>query len=160
MREKKIINLIVNGEPTALLVASNELLINVLRERLGLTGTKYGCGTGQCGACTVLIDGQPKLGCLLLAVSVNGAEIITAEGLASPEGGLDPIQEAFLDESAIQCGYCTPGMVLMSKNLLEINPTPTESEIRLHIKGNICRCTGYHNIVSAIKTCAEQNKKG
>jgi aerobic carbon-monoxide dehydrogenase small subunit len=157
-QKKHIIQFTVNREPTTLLVDSNELLINMIRDRLGLTGTKYGCGTGQCAACTVLVNGQPVLGCLTLAVSIDGSEIVTAEGVASPDGGLDPIQEAFIDNAAIQCGFCTPGMVLVSKHLLETNPTPNEDEIREHIKGNLCRCTGYHGIVKAIKSCADQNK--
>ena len=155
---KHIIQLIVNREPTTLLVDANDLLINVIRDQLGLTGTKYGCGTGQCGACTLLVDGQPILGGLTLAISVNGSEIITAEGVTSPDGSLDPIQDAFIDNAAIQCGFCTPGMILISKNLLENNPSPSEDEIREHIKGNLCRCTGYNGIVKAIKSCAEQNQ--
>jgi carbon-monoxide dehydrogenase small subunit len=120
-----------------------------------LTGTKYGCGTGQCGGCTVLVDGEPILSCLTLAVAVDGADILTIEGVAEPEGILDPVQEAFLDTAAIQCGYCTPGMVLMAKDLLNKNPSPSEDQIREHIKGNLCRCTGYHRIVQAIKSCSE-----
>ena len=120
-----------------------------------LTGTKYGCGTGQCGGCTVLVNGEPILSCLTLALAVDGADILTIEGVAGPDGILDPIQEAFLDTAAIQCGYCTPGMVLMAKDLLSKNPSPSEDQIREHIKGNLCRCTGYHRIVQAIKMCAE-----
>jgi aerobic carbon-monoxide dehydrogenase small subunit len=150
------IQITVNREPMTLNVESNELLVNLIRERLGLTGTKYGCGTGQCAACTVLVNGEPVLGCLTLAVSVNGADIVTAEGLASPNGKPDPIQDAFVEKAAIQCGFCTPGMVLVSKNLLENNPSPSEEEIREQIKGNLCRCTGYHSIVKAIKSCTEQ----
>jgi len=158
-KNNHIIQLIVNREPTTLLVASNELLINVIRDRLGLTGTKYGCGTGQCAACTVLVNGQPVLGCLTLAVSVDGAEIVTAEGVAAPDGSLDPIQDAFIGNAAIQCGFCTPGMILVSKNLLESSPTPSEDEIREHIKGNLCRCTGYNGIVKAIKSCTSEKKR-
>jgi carbon-monoxide dehydrogenase small subunit len=137
-----------------LVVEPNELLINLLRNELGLTGAKYGCGTGQCGACTVLIDGEPALACVTLAVACDGKEIVTIEGIAGPNGDLHPIQEAFLDENAVQCGFCTPGMILMAGDLLRRNPDPTEEEIRHHIKGNICRCTGYNGIVRAIKKAA------
>jgi carbon-monoxide dehydrogenase small subunit len=150
----------VNGEFCELLVEPNVLLINVLRDQLELTGTKYGCGTGQCGGCTVIVNGDPVLGCLTLAVSVDGAEILTIEGLGEPDGALDPLQEAFLDTNAIQCGYCTPGMVLVGRDLLNKNPNPSEAEIRHHIKGNICRCTGYNGIVKAIKQCAERTTQG
>ena len=146
--------LTVNGEDHMLVVEPNELLINVLRNELGLTGAKYGCGTGQCGACTVLIDGEPVLSCITLAVACDGKEITTIEGVSGPDGELDPIQEEFLNENAIQCGFCTPGMILVAKDLLKRNPHPTEDEIRHHIKGNICRCTGYNGIVRAIQNAA------
>lgn len=146
--------LTVNGEDHMLVVEPNELLINVLRNELGLTGAKYGCGTGQCGACTVLVDGEPVLSCITLAVAVDGKEITTIEGVAGADGELDPIQEEFLQENAIQCGFCTPGMILVARDLLKRNPHPTETEIRHHIKGNICRCTGYNGIVRAIKKAA------
>lgn len=155
---KKTIQLTVNGETHEIIVEPNALLINVLRDELGLTGTKYGCGIGQCGSCTVLVNGEPVMSCLILAVAVNEANILTIEGLAKPDGILDPVQEAFLDHSAIQCGFCTPGMVLMARDLLNKNPAPSEPEIREHIKGNLCRCTGYTSIVRAIKSCAQ--KKG
>ena len=128
----------VNGEKHELLVEPNALLVNVLREELGLTGTKYTCGTGQCGACTVLVNGDSVLSCLTLAVAVDGSEIQTIEGLAKPDGTLDPVQEAFLDHSAIQCGYCTPGMVLMGKEILDKNPSPTSMFSLVH--GLIDRC--------------------
>lgn len=140
----------VNGEMHETMVEPNALLINVLREELGLIGTKYSCGLGQCGSCTVLVNGEPVLSCLTLAVSVDGADITTIEGVTDRDGTLDPLQDAFLDHGAIQCGYCTPGMVLMGKDLLNKNPSPTEVEIREHIKGNLCRCTGYNGIVRAI----------
>ena len=146
--------LTVNGDEHMLVVEPNELLVNVLRNELGLTGTKYGCGTGQCGACTVLIDGEPALACVTLVVACDGKEIVTIEGIAGPDGDLHPIQEAFLDENAVQCGFCTPGMVLMAGDLLRRNPHPSEEEIRHHIKGNICRCTGYNGIVRAIQRAA------
>ncbi len=151
-----VIVLNVNGEDHMLVVEPNELLINVLRNELGLTGAKYGCGTGQCGACTVLIDGEPALACVTLAVACDGKEIVTIEGIAGPDGDLHPIQEAFLDENAVQCGFCTPGMILVARDLLRRNPHPTEAEIRHHIKGNICRCTGYNGIVRAIQNAAER----
>ena len=152
--EKHTIDLTINGEKYELRVAPNELLVNVIRETVGLTGTKYACGTGQCGACTVVVDGEPILGCLTLAVTVDGSEITTIEGLANADGTLDPLQEAFLDTNAIQCGYCTPGMVLVGRDLLQKMPNPSEDQIRHHIKGNICRCTGYNGIVRAIKKAA------
>lgn len=155
---KSKVSFTVNNEFYELLVEPNVLLINVLRDQLELTGTKYGCGTGQCGGCTVIVNGDPVLGCLTLAHSVDGAEILTIEGLGAPDGALDPLQEAFLDTNAIQCGYCTPGMVLVGRDLLNKNPNPSEAEIRHHIKGNICRCTGYNGIVRAIKKTASENK--
>lgn len=153
---KKEIEFTINGKRKKLFVKPNELLLNVIREKLGLTGPKYGCGIGECGACTVLVDGEPVLSCLTLAVTVDGKEITTIEGIAGDK--LHPIQEAFLEQGAIQCGFCTPGMVLMAKALLDENPSPTEGEIREYIKGNLCRCTGYTNIVKAIKEAA--TKKG
>ena len=153
--KKQTIQITVNGEKHTLDVELNALLINVLREELSLTGAKYACGNGQCGACTVLIDGESVLSCLTLAVAADGADIITIEGLAKPDGTLEPVQEAFLDNAAIQCGFCTPGMVIMGKELLDKKPTASEKEIRQHIKGNLCRCTGYHSIVRAIKSCSK-----
>jgi len=153
--QKQHIQMRINGEPCEFLVEPNTLLMNLLRNEMELTGTKYGCGTGQCGGCTVLVNGEPVLSCLTLALAVDGADILTIEGVAAPDGTLDPIQEAFLDTAAIQCGYCTPGMVLMAKDLLHKYPSPSEDQIREHIKGNLCRCTGYHRIVQAIKSCSE-----
>jgi carbon-monoxide dehydrogenase medium subunit len=148
--ESAVVSLTVNGEAMEIDVAPNELLLNVLRERLELTGSKYGCGIGECGACTVWLDGQPALGCLVLAVSADGADVRTIEGLAAPDGTLDPLQQAFIDEDAFQCGYCTPGMLMMSKKLLEEIPQPTEDEIRGYLRGNHCRCTGYASITRAV----------
>jgi carbon-monoxide dehydrogenase medium subunit len=148
--ESVVISLTVNGEAMEIDVAPNELLLNVLRERLELTGSKYGCGIGECGACTIWLDGQPALGCLVLAVSADGADVRTIEGLAAPDGTLDALQQAFIDENAFQCGYCTPGMLMMSKKLLEEIPQPTEDEIRDYLRGNHCRCTGYVSIVRAV----------
>ena len=155
MMPKQPIQMTINGDLREFLVAPNTLLMNLLRNEMELTGTKYGCGTGQCGACTVLVNGEPVLSCLTLALAADGADILTIEGVAQPDGTLDPIQEAFLDTAAIQCGYCTPGMVLMAKDLLNKNPSPSEAQIREHIKGNLCRCTGYHRIVQAINSCSE-----
>ena len=144
----------LNGELVEVDVRPNELLLNVLREKFHLTGTKYSCGLGECGACTVLVDGEPVLACLTLAVDVDGKEVVTIEGLAK-NGELDPIQRAFAEEGAIQCGFCTPGFIIIIKALLSENPNPTEEEIREYIRGNLCRCTGYVNIVKAIKRALE-----
>ncbi|RKX75780.1 MAG: (2Fe-2S)-binding protein [Spirochaetes bacterium] len=152
MNERQIV-LEVNGKEYKLTVKPNELLINVLRERLGLMGTKYGCGVGECGACTVLMDGNPVLSCQMLALSASGSKITTIEGIAQ-NGRLHPLQEAFLDEGAVQCGFCTPGMILSAKALLDKKPNPTDMEIKEAIRGNICRCTGYINILRAIKTAS------
>jgi carbon-monoxide dehydrogenase medium subunit len=148
--DRHLIHLTVNGVRHELPVAPNELLLNVLRERLGLTGTKYGCGVGECGACTVHIDGVPALACLTLAVAVDGSEVLTIEGLASPGGELDPLQEAFIEQNAFQCGYCTPGMLMMTRSLLSNIPSPTEDDVRDYLKGNRCRCTGFASIVRAV----------
>jgi carbon-monoxide dehydrogenase small subunit len=147
------ITLKVNGREYPLEVRPNELLLNVLRERLGLTGTKYGCGIGECAACTVLLDGRAVLSCQTLAFTVDGREITTIEGLER-NGELDPVQQAFIDEGAVQCGYCTPGMVLSAKALLDRVPNPSYEQIKQAIRGNLCRCTGYTNIVRAIKNAA------
>jgi len=152
-QEECLIELTVNGVKHELTVAPNELLLNVLRERLELTGTKYGCGVGECGACTVHIDGVPALACLTLAVAVNGSEVLTVEGLASPDGELDPLQEAFIEQNAFQCGYCTPGMLMMTRSLLSEIPAPTEDDVRDYLKGNRCRCTGFASIVRAVMEC-------
>jgi len=119
-----------------------------------LTGTKYGCGIGECGACTVQLDGVPTLSCLTLAVAVDGREVMTVEGLEGPDGQLDPLQEAFIENAAFQCGYCTPGMLMMTKRLLEENPAADEDDIRDYLKGNRCRCTGFAAIVRAVRSCA------
>ncbi len=145
------IHLTVNGESMELDVAPNELLLNVLRERLELTGSKYGCGIGECGACTIWLNGAPVLGCLVLAVAADGGAVRTIEGLAGPNGQLDPIQEAFIEENAFQCGYCTPGMLMMTRKLLDETPAPSEADVRDYLKGNHCRCTGYASIVRAIQ---------
>jgi len=144
----------VNGELVTLDVKPNELLINVLRDKLKLTGTKYVCGIGECGACTVLVDGEPVLSCLTLAVDVNGREVTTVEGI-SRGGELSEVQQAFVEEGAIQCGYCIPGFIVMSEYLLRVNPKPTEEEIKEYLRGNLCRCTGYVNIIKAVKKASE-----
>lgn len=144
----------VNGEPVTLDVKPNELLINVLRDKLKLTGTKYVCGIGECGACTVLLDGEPILSCLTLAVDVNGREVTTIEGISKGDD-LSEVQEAFVEEGAIQCGYCIPGFIIMGEYLLRIKQRPTEDEIKEYLRGNLCRCTGYVNIIKAIKKASE-----
>jgi aerobic-type carbon monoxide dehydrogenase small subunit (CoxS/CutS family) len=151
------IEITVNGRRRSLTVKPNDLLINVIRKDLHLTGTKYGCGIGECGACTVLLEGKPVLACLMLAASANGKTITTVEGLGDEK--LDPVQEAFIDHGAIQCGFCTPGMVVTAKALLEENPNPTEDEIKDYIRGNICRCTGYTGIVKAVQSCGCSDHK-
>ena len=147
--KKQMVHLKVNGEIHEFLIEPNALLLNVLRNQLGLTGAKYGCGVGECGTCTVLIDGMPVNSCLLLAVQVDGREITTIEGLAEGDK-LHPVQQAFVDYGAIQCGFCTPSMVLSAKALLDQNPHPSEKDARDAIEGNLCRCTGYTKIVEAI----------
>ncbi len=143
------ITLKVNGESYRLDAEVKRTLLDVLREDLALTGTKKGCGAGECGACTVLMDGKPVNSCLVLAVDASGREITTIEGVGGIEG-LTPIQEALVDHGAIQCGYCTPGVVMTAKALLDSNPHPTEAEVREGLSGNLCRCTGYVKIVEAI----------
>lgn len=153
------IKLKVNGVEREVYVEPWWSLAEVLREELGLTGTKISCETGNCGACTVLIDGKAVKSCLLLAVKARGKEILTIEGLAE-NGKLSPLQEAFIEHFAIQCGYCTPGMIMMAKALLDETPNPSEEEVREGIRGNLCRCTGYVKIVEAILAAAEKMKQG
>ena len=144
----------VNGTPYERDVEPRKLLIHFLRDDLDLTGSHVGCDTGNCGACSVIVDGVLVKSCMLLAVQANGAQIETVEGLAE-NGNLDGLQQAFSDHHALQCGYCTPGMLMSAKHLLDHNSSPTEAEIRKAIQGNICRCTGYVNIVEAIKAAAK-----
>ena len=151
---KKLIRLTVNEQEHELAVSPNRTLLQLLREDLELTGAKHGCGLGECGACTVQVDGVPMNACLILAVQANGARILTIEGLAQ-DGRLHPIQSAFVEQGAIQCGFCTPGMILSAKALLEENPRPNEEEIRKAISGNLCRCTGYQKIVEAIEAASK-----
>jgi carbon-monoxide dehydrogenase small subunit len=149
------LHLSVHGEPFSLTVEPHLTLLEVLRDTLGLTGTKEGCGTGDCGACTVLLDGEPVNSCLLLAVEAEGSEVITIEGLTN-NGNLHPVQEALVALGGVQCGFCTPGMVLSSVALLKRIPRPTEAEIRDALAGNLCRCTGYDKIVRAVQAAAEE----
>jgi carbon-monoxide dehydrogenase small subunit len=147
------ITVTVNGGTERLSVASNMTLLQMLREKLALTGTKNGCEAGECGACTVLVDGEPVNSCMMLAVETDGREVLTVEGLA-PEGQLSPLQQAFVEHNAVQCGFCTPGMLMSAYALLQRNPEPTEAEIREALVGNLCRCTGYVRIIQAVKTAA------
>ena len=149
MAQKKI-KLNVNGRGVAVMVKPTETLVDVLRDKLDLTGTKKACGLGDCGACTVLMDGKAVNSCLILAMDAQGHEITTIEGLEKKDGTLHPLQEAFLENGAVQCGFCTPGMVLSAKALLDENPSPTEEEVRRALAGNLCRCTGYAKIVQAV----------
>jgi carbon-monoxide dehydrogenase small subunit len=151
---RTLIALNVNGEDFEVPVAPTDFLVDVIRDRIGLTGTKRGCGIGDCGACTVLLDGKPILSCLTLAVACHGKQITTIEGLAGKGGELHPVQQAFVDKGAIQCGFCTPGMILSSKALLDRIPNPTEEEIKTGIAGNLCRCTGYVKIIEAVRHAA------
>ena len=151
---KHILQLHVNGETYEVLTQIQKTLLEVLREDIGLIGTKRGCDLGACGACTVLIDGKPHLSCLTLAVDVQGKEILTIEGL-SHNGDLHPLQKAFIKKGAIQCGFCTPGMILAAKAFLDEQPHPSEEEVKRAISGNLCRCTGYVKIVEAILTASE-----
>ncbi|MBQ0059336.1 MAG: (2Fe-2S)-binding protein [Lachnospiraceae bacterium] len=150
-----VININLNGEDVSCHVENTTRLVDLLRDQFNLCGTKEGCGQGECGACTILMDDEAVHACLVLAMQANGHRILTIEGLAK-EGELDVIQQAFLDAGAIQCGFCTPGMVMSAKGLLIKNPTPTEEEIREALEGNICRCTGYVKIVEAVKLAAER----
>jgi aerobic carbon-monoxide dehydrogenase small subunit len=150
---KHPIQIAVNEEDYELSVEPHELLIDLLRDRLNLTGTKEGCGTGDCGSCTVLVDGKPLNSCLTLALEVDGKNILTIEGVARG-GELHPLQKAFIEEGAVQCGFCTPGMILAAKALLDENPHPSEEEIKRGIAGNFCRCTGYKKIIKAVQTAS------
>lgn len=150
---EKTIELTVNGSSMVIQIEEHRTLLYLIREVLGLTGTKEGCGEGDCGACSVLLDGELVNSCLVLAIQADGKEILTIEGVGA-EDNLHPIQQAFIDVGAIQCGYCTPGMVLATKALLDKVPNPCEEEIRRGLSGNLCRCTGYQKIVDAVKKAA------
>ena len=153
--DKIELNIRVNGQNRVLTVEPYRTLLEILRYELGLTGTKEGCGSGNCGSCTVLLDGKAVNSCLVLVAEVEGKEITTIEGL-SLRGELHPLQQAFIDEGAVQCGFCTPGVILTAKSFLESTPRPTETQIRQAIAGNLCRCTGYDKIVRAIMRVANQ----
>jgi aerobic-type carbon monoxide dehydrogenase small subunit (CoxS/CutS family) len=143
----------LNGQKVTVEIEPSDMLAYVLRDKLGLTGTKIGCDEGECGACTVILDGQAVDSCILPAMKADGCEIMTVEGLAK-DGELDPLQQAFIDKGAVQCGYCTPGQLMSARALLDENPHPSEQEIKDAIAGNLCRCTGYTKIVEAIKKAA------
>ena len=148
------ISVTVNGTARTGDVEPRTLLVHFIREHLGLTGTNIGCDTSSCGACSVHLDGEAVKSCTLLAVQADGHEITTIEGLAAADGTLHPMQQAFMENHGLQCGYCTPGMVMAATSLLKENPDPTEAEVRIGLEGNLCRCTGYHNIVQSVLACA------
>ena len=155
--QKRLIALTVNGDEVEVEISASDRLIDVLRNKLKLTGTKEGCGIGECGACTVLVNGKPVNSCLVPAFQVEGSVIETVEGL-DKSGRLHPLQDAFVEHTAIQCGYCTPGMLMSALALLRENPNPTRDEIACAISGNLCRCTGYHQIIAAIEDAAAKMK--
>ena len=152
---KRVLSFTVNGDPVEIVVKDNMTLLDLLRDKLGLTGTKKGCEQGECGACTVLLDGKPVNSCCTLAVECEGREVVTIEGVAQGDK-LHPLQKQFIEKWAMQCGYCTPGMIMSAKALLDVNPHPTELEIREAIEGNLCRCTGYAKIVEANQAAAAE----
>lgn len=154
MSDRLIINATINGEEQEFLADSRDSLLDTLRERIGLTGVKEGCNNGNCGACAVVMDGRLVNSCCVMAAEVEGADITTVEGVATQDH-LHPVQQAFLEEAALQCGICTPGFIMSSKALLETNPNPTEHEIRFWLSGNLCRCTGYDKIVRAVQKAGE-----
>jgi len=154
--EKRVIKLDINDQVYEVAVTPMDILVDVIRREVGLTGTKKGCGQGDCGACTVLIDGKPQLSCLKLAIACEGKKITTIEGIADPKTGeLHPIQKSFVEHGAVQCGFCTPGMIISAKSLVDRNPNPTREEIRRGLAGNICRCTGYQLIIEAVESYAK-----
>jgi len=159
VQEELKVKLFLNGRNLKVETDPNRTLLDVLRTDLGLTGTKYGCGVGQCGACTVIVDGAATYSCLTLIGQVNGRRIETVEGLAEGEN-LHPLQNSFLEGHALQCGYCTPGMLMSAKALLDKNPSPSEEEVRMAMSGNLCRCTGYTQIIKAVRHAAEKMESG
>jgi aerobic carbon-monoxide dehydrogenase small subunit len=156
----KTINLKVNGKQHSVEIEGDERLLDVLRDKLGLTGTKEGCGEGECGACTVIMDGEIVDSCLIMAFQAEGKDLVTIEGLESENGEVHPIQKAFLEAGAVQCGFCIPGMVLSAKALLDKKPHPSRDDIREGISGNLCRCTGYNKIVDAVEKASDYIEKG
>jgi aerobic carbon-monoxide dehydrogenase small subunit len=150
--KRQVVTFKINGQTKAVAVEPRDLLVHVIRERFGLTGTHVGCDTSQCGACTIDIDGQAVKSCTVLAVMADGASITTIEALSARNAELHPVQAAFHEHHALQCGFCTPGMIMSVRQLLRLRPNPTEAEIRHGLAGNICRCTGYHNIVRAVES--------
>ena len=157
---KQNISLSINGEARELAVEPYRSLLDVLRNDAGLTGTKKGCDVGDCGACTVLLDGKPVCSCLVLGVEAQGCEVVTIEGIGNSPGRLHPLQENFMKYGGAQCGFCTPGVIMMAKALLDENPAPSEEQIRFAIAGNICRCTGYTKIIEAIQAAAKETGHG
>ncbi|MBN1485672.1 MAG: (2Fe-2S)-binding protein [Chloroflexia bacterium] len=150
-----LLQMTLNGEPVEIEIEPGDMLADVLRERLGLIGTKIGCGEGECGACTVLIDGESVMSCIYPAMKAQGRQVLTIEGLA-PKGELHPVQQAFVEHFASQCGYCTPGFVMSTVALLDKHPQPTEEQILEDLSGNLCRCTGYYQIIEAVKSAAKK----
>ena len=159
MKERKI-SLLVNKERYDIVVPANKTLLQVLREDLGLTETKHGCGVGECGACTVLVNDKAVNACIYPVMEITNATVTTIEGMAGPSGKLHPIQQAFVEYGAVQCGFCTPGMIMASKALLDENPNPGEDEIRHALAGNLCRCTGYTQIIEAVEAAGDSLRKG
>jgi len=153
---QQAINAVVNGEPVTFLASPTLSLLDALRDGLGLTGTKEGCGSGDCGACSVRLDGRLVCSCLVLAQEAEGRTVETVEGLAGADGTLHPVQQQFLEHAALQCGFCTPGLLVAAKDLLERNPNPSDTEVRFALAGNLCRCTGYDKIVRAVQAAAAQ----
>ena len=157
MSAKRVVTTTINGEQVQFLCEPRQTLLEVLRNTLDMTGTKEGCSNGNCGACTVIMDGRPVVSCLVLAMEAEGAELRTIEGVGC-SSHLDEVQKAFLEGAALQCGICTPGIIMQTESLLESNPSPTEKEIRFALANNLCRCTGYDKIVRAVQAAAEQRR--
>jgi carbon-monoxide dehydrogenase small subunit len=153
-----VINLTINGDPTQVVVPSRLTLLQMLRDKLALTGTKNGCNAGECGSCTVMLNGEPVNSCMVLAVECDGAEIVTVEGMMK-DGVLDPVQDTIIAHGGVQCGFCTPGILISARGLLDRNPDPSEEEIREALVGNLCRCTGYLRIVDAVKDAAARQRE-
>ncbi len=156
---KRVVRLWVNGQEATVQIEPTKTLLDVLREDLFLTGTKRGCDSGECGACTVLLNGQAVHSCLVLAAELDGQEVVTIEGLSRDPTELHPLQKTFIEKGAVQCGFCTPGLIMTAKALLDGNPDPTEEEVRYGISGNLCRCTGYSKIVDAILAAGEEMRR-